>query len=101
VTDAELTGTLHVGHVAVLLGIPRRRVQWWIERGFLRVVPDPAYCRGHYYRVTEDEIRVARGVIALQAELGVRASAKLFDHVRHGDGSAPALPTCQAACANS
>ena len=90
---------LHVGQVAVLLGIPRRRVQWWIERGFLQVEPDPGYRRGHYYRVTDAEIQVARSVIAFQTKFNVRASAQLFEHMRHGDGGSP-LPSGETAGAH-
>ena len=92
-----MTEALHVGQVALILGIPRRRVQWWIERGFLHVEPDPGYRRGHYWRVTEDEIRVARAVVKFQEKYRVRASAQLFEHMRRGDGEGPTPPV---ACAN-
>jgi len=73
---------LHVGQVARFLGIPRRRVQWWIERGFLRVEPDPRYGRGHHFRLHPAELDIAVQVLRIQETLGVEASEKLFAHVR-------------------
>jgi len=83
----DLNEPLHVGQVARFLGVPRRRVRWWIERGFLRVEPDPRYGRGHHFRLHPTEMQIAVQVIHIQRTLGVQASEGLFAHVRQLNGS--------------
>jgi hypothetical protein len=80
-----VTTTKNVGEVAFLLGVPRRRVQWWIECGWLQVEPRPTG-RGYYFRVSQDEIDVARRAVKHQRDFGVQASGGLFARMRERDG---------------
>jgi hypothetical protein len=87
--------TKNVGEVAFLLGVPRRRVQWWIEMGWLLAEQRKAG-RGYYFRVTSDEVTVAQRAMAelrrVREErfVDARASRALFARMRreHG-GSQP------------
>jgi len=81
-----MTTTKNVGEVAFLLGVPRRRVQWWIECGWLRTEPRPQGRKGYYFRVSQDEIDVARRAVKHQRDYGVQASGGLFARMRERHG---------------
>jgi len=78
---------LSVGEVAFLLGVSRRRVQWWIENGCLQVLPHP-HSKGKHYRITQDELHVARLAIKHQKEFGIHfVSPGLFSKIRNEHGT--------------
>jgi hypothetical protein len=83
-----------VGEVAYLLGVSRRRVQWWIENGCL-LVEKRASGKGYYYRIPLDEVEVAQRAVRHQRKYRLtHLSPGLFDTLRQEYGTEP--PTVDA-----
>lgn len=95
-----MTTSKNVGEVAFLLGVPRRRVQWWIECGWLRVEPHRPG-RGYYFRLSEDEIEVALRTVKHQRDYGVQASGGLFARMRQDNGRRQSPGTGQSTAASA
>lgn len=84
-----MTGPLlSVGEAAFLLGVTRRRIQWWIENGCLQPSPDVPHGKGRYYRISQDELQVAKRALEHQRKYGIHfVSPGLFETLRHGETS--------------
>lgn len=95
-----MTTHKNVGEVAFLLGIPRRRVQWWIQCGWLQVEPRPVG-RGYYFRISQDELDVARRAVKHLRDFGVQASGGLFARMRRSNGANQATAFNQSSAASA
>lgn len=72
---------LTVGEFASAVGAEPRRIEWWVERGFLKV-DGIGQGPGKWRRIPAEEVPIAKRVMEYTAKLGVRASDQLFAVVR-------------------
>lgn len=88
-----------MGEVAYLLGVSRRRVQWWIENGCLRV-EKRAHGKGYYFRIPMDELEVARRAVKHQEKYKLtHLSPGLFDTMRQEhENESPSADDGAASC---